>query len=56
MKTFLESNFLKTLKKSLLIGTGITLFFTSCAGNKLEKQIDFALNRSVNQYSYMMKQ
>jgi hypothetical protein len=55
MKTFLESNFLKTLKKSLLIGTGITLFFSSCAGNKLEKQIDFAVNRGVNQYSYMMK-
>lgn len=55
MKTFLESIFLKNLKKSLLIGTGITLFFSSCAGNKVEKQIDFALNRGVNQYSYMMK-
>lgn len=55
MKTFLESTFFKNLKKSLFIGTGITLFFSSCAGNKLEKQIDFALNRGVNQYSYMMK-
>ena len=55
MKTFLESTFFKNLKKSLFIGTGITLFFSSCAGNKLEKQIDFALNRGINQYSYMMK-
>ncbi|HQK40081.1 MAG TPA: glycoside hydrolase family 88 protein, partial [Flavobacterium alvei] len=29
--------------------------FSSCAGNKLDKQIDFALSRGVNQYSYMMK-
>ena len=39
----------------MLIGTRITLFFSSCAGNKVEKQIGFALNRGVNQYSYMMK-
>jgi len=51
MKIFLESNFVK----NLLIGTGILLVFNSCAGNKLEKQIDSALNRGVNQYSYMMK-
>ena len=56
MKTFLESIFLKNSIKSLLIATGASLLFSSCAGNKLEKQIDFALNRSVNQYSYMMKQ
>lgn len=56
MKTFLESIFLKNSIKSLIIVTGASLLFSSCAGNKLEKQIDFALNRSVNQYSYMMKQ
>lgn len=56
MKTFLKSNFLKNLEKSLLICSGITLFLSSCAGNKVEKQIDLALTRGVNQYSYMMKQ
>ena len=56
MKTFLESIFLKNSIKSLIIVTGASLLFSSCAGNKLEKQINFALNRSVNQYSYMMKQ
>ena len=48
--------FLKNSIKSLLIGTGFTLLLSSCATNKLDKQIDFALNRGVNQYSYMMKQ
>ena len=56
MKTILESNILKHCVKSLLIGIVSLLILSSCAGNKLDKQIDFALNRSVNQYSYMMKQ
>lgn len=56
MKTILESTFLKNRKKSLHIGIGAILLFGSCATNKLDKQIDFALNRGVNQYSYMMKQ
>ncbi len=55
MKTFLESDFFKKFNKCLMSATGIALFFSSCAGNKLEKQIDFAINRSVYQYSYMMK-
>ena len=56
MKPFIESNILKNFKRTLIIGAGISMLFSSCAGNKLEKQIDFALNRGVNQYSYMMKQ
>ena len=56
MKPFIESNILKNFKRTLIIGAGISMLFSSCAGNKLSKQIDFALNRSVNQYSYMMKQ
>lgn len=48
--------FLKNSIKSLLISTVFTLLLSSCATNKLDKQIDFALNRGVNQYSYMMKQ
>jgi unsaturated chondroitin disaccharide hydrolase len=55
MKLFFESIFLKNFKKNLLIGAGVTLLLSSCAGNKLDKQIDFALNRGVSQYSYMMK-
>lgn len=55
MKLFIESIFLKNLKKNLLIGAGATLLLSSCATNKLDKQIDIALNRGVSQYSYMMK-
>ena len=55
MKIFLESIFLKNSIKSLLISAGATLLLSSCATNKLDKQIDFALNRGINQYSYMMK-
>lgn len=55
MKPFIESNILRNLKRTLIVGAGIALLFSSCAGNKLDKQIDFALSRGVNQYSYMMK-
>lgn len=48
--------FWKKSIKNLLISTGFTLLVSSCATYKLDKQIDFVLNRGIVQYSYMMKQ
>ena len=55
MKKTFTSFYFKKIKSLLLLGAGILFLFSSCAGNKLDKQIDFALNRGVNQYSLMMK-
>jgi unsaturated chondroitin disaccharide hydrolase len=46
---------IKQTKKSLLVSISVTLLLSSCAVNKLEKQIDNTLNRGVSQYTYMMK-
>lgn len=45
----------KSIKKSLIAYSGATLLLSSCAINKLDKQIDVTLNRGTSQYSYMMK-
>lgn len=50
---FLEKG--KKIVKSLLLCTGMSLLTSSCAVNKLEKQIDDALHRGVSQYGYMTK-
>ncbi|MFV8270677.1 glycoside hydrolase family 88 protein [Flavobacterium sp. GT2N3] len=58
MKKYFYQMFLqkeKKTKRSLFILAGATLLFSSCAVNKLEKQIDLTLNRGVIQYNYMMK-
>ncbi len=46
---------IKKSTKSLLVCVGASLLLSSCAVNKLEKQVDNTLNRGVSQYSYMMK-
>lgn len=58
MKKYINTIFLqkeKKLKRSLFVGAAATLLFSSCAVNKLDKQIDLTLNRGVAQYNYMIK-
>ena len=45
----------KTTKRNLFVYAGATLLLSSCAVNKLEKQIDLTLNRGVSQYNFMME-
>lgn len=45
----------KITKRSLFVCVGATLLLSSCAVNKLEKQIDLTLNRGVSQYNYLME-
>lgn len=55
MKLSIQPTILKNFKKNLIVCAGATLLLSSCAVNKLDKQLDLVLNKSVNQYKVLMK-
>lgn len=52
MKTFFLQK-AKKINRSIFVCAGATMLLSSCAVNKLDKQIDVTLNRGVFQYNYM---